>query len=461
MYPAYFDRSNPRRKLFIADGYSLFREDWGQFKVHDFAEVADNLFSQNGLAYVDSLADKKSFPFLYEALNYPKTEVMCSKDGHPTAIKVVRKGSSRWIVPTERWERHVNSDLLPDMRYLYDFFGITKPTPGSMGQALIRQSFHERHQSLVSACNSIAYDYLRGHGVGGRCDVFHVGETFPVLLDCDMDLAYLAHCMWLPVGTSHWFVNGHCSPYATYFAECEVIIHEELALGPFPVKRGFKGGKIIYPTLPGKYTTHIWREQVDAAREAGCTVIVKRGYGWLELADSLRAFSRFMAESRRRLRGTTIERDVKKIAVSGLGHFGMGRSFYRLSEDPDRDSPAIITDDAMPLAYFIREYEDRTKPSMVHWFNYFIAMTALSLYKYALPVAKEGRLIMTNYDSMIVIEKDERSRYAKKHGLDSLMAEAGDLRWQELTNVVILGERSLKCDQKISRPGILKEMITI
>lgn len=462
MYPAYFDRSNPRRNLFILDGNMMFKENWAQVKVHSFSEVVDVLFNQNGLAYVESLADKKAFPFLYEALQYPKTEIMCSKDGHPSAIKVQRKGSSRWIVPTERWERHINSELLPDMRSIYDFFGLTKPTPGSMGQALIRRSFQERKQSLVTSCNSIAFNFFRAHGVGGRCDVFHVGETFRVLLDIDMDLAYIAHCLWMPIGTVHRFINGNCKPYVTYFAECEVTIHEELALGPFPVKKGMRDGKIVYPTLPGRYRTWIWREQADAARDAGCTVDVKSGFGWTELGDSLASFCRYMSSRRRELRGTSIERDCKKIAVSGLGHFGMGRNFYRLAEDAYKDSPVMITDDGEPMAYFIREYEDMTKPSMLHWFNYFVSMTALSLYKYALPYAKEGRLIMTNYDSLLIIEKDERSRYAHKHGLDSLMAEAGDLRWQELTNVTILGSRSLKCDQKVLRPGVLREeLITI
>jgi hypothetical protein len=119
----------------------------------------------------------------------------------------------------------------------------------------------------------------------------------------------------------------------------------------------------------------------------------------------------------------------------------------------------VLDDNNDPLDFFIQEYTDYNNPSMLHWRDYCIMLCNLSLFNYALPYAEVGRLIMTNYDELLIIATDEQQRYAKKHSLESLMCEMGDLRWQMLTNVKIHGDRSLECDQKTVRPGVPREAI--
>lgn len=458
MYPQFFEKKYPNRRLFLVEGQRMYAEDWGVYPVNTFEEIVRVLFAKNGLAFVYTLEDPVHFPYLMQALHDKTAEIMCTQDGHPLAIRIERKSQARWIVPVSSWDKRFDEDFLPNMRAMYDYFRMVKPTPGSLGQALIRRQFFVECLAQQTACNAIASNFLRLHGVGGRCDVYHVGETFETLLELDASSAYLAHAQWEPGGTPHLFHNGHSSTYATYFAECEVTIHETLPLGPFPVRvsTGRAGYRIVYPILPGRYRAFLWKEQVQASRDAGCTVIVKEGVGWDYLTNCLQSWCRYMYHSRIDLAGTPLEQDTKKIAVSALGHFGMNNTFHRLTQKDVPGMPNSLNVRGEPMSTYIETYEDYSSASMLHWFNYTIAMNALTLYRLALPFALDDRLIMTNYDALLIVEKDERSKYARKHSIEALMCEMGDLRWQELTHVTILGERSLKCDQKIITPGIEK-----
>jgi hypothetical protein len=274
-----------------------------------------------------------------------------------------------------------------------------------------------------------------------------------------MSDAYLAHSLTFPTGTSHFINRGLVAPYCTYFVRCEVTIHSELALGPFPVKRGRKDAKIVYPTLPGKYMAVLWKEQIEDCIKAGCTVVMGDGIGWRYLTNDTAHFCRLMHNYRMAATNGTLEHGVKKTTVSGLGQFGMSGEFYRLIAEDNGQDIHLKDDEGYALSYYIHKDIEYDMPDMIHWFNYLIMQTARSLYKYSLPYAIEGRLIMTNYDALIIVERDERSRYYRKHSLEALMqCNAGDLRWEELTNVTILGDRSLKCDQKVITPGVPHEV---
>lgn len=454
LWPPYLDRSFPDRRLAILHHHTVETEVQEQFTVEQYEDVVRLLFSENLLIFVSTLTDQEIFPFLESAMNDEDATVLSTKHGEPLAIQIRKKNSLRWIVPAACWDRIIVDTFLSDMRALYKHVGLVKPTPGSLGQALMRRYFLQHELPKHSAPNVMALNYLQKYGHGGRCDVFHVGEEYPVLLELDMSDAYLAHFMELPTGTSYHFLNGHTRYFRTWFAECDITIRSELALGPFPIKRGYKNGKIVWPTLPGTYTAYLWKEQAEDCLDAGCTVKVKNGYGWKYTTCDTSGFCLDMHSYRVSAGNDSVEHLVKKTIVSGLGHFGMKQQFYSVVSLDDGESPCIIDDYGNPLRFYVKEEVDYSKPSMLHWYNYLIMQTARSLYRYALPYAVQGRLIMTNYDALLIQEVDERQRYARKHSLEALMAEAGDLRWQELTNVKVIGPRSLKCDQKLIRPGV-------
>ena len=458
LWPNYFEKSYPRRNLAILDGMRLYVENKGRIQLHSLDDLMYHLFDKDLLVFTESLTDRRAFPFLYECVHDSVYDVLASKEGHALAIKANFRGHTRWIVPASIWERPaLDATFIHALRSLYNLFGIHKPTPGSLGECILRRCIYTGHYAKHTAPNVLSCDFLSTNGHGGRCDVQHVGETFPVLLELDMSDAYLAHFMTLPTGTSYMFISGDVSPFVTYFAECTVTIKQVLPLGPFPHRVGKKGQKIVYPTLPGKYRCFLWKEQIQDAQEAGCDVSIGRGVGWKYFTSDTIDFARYMHNCRMAATRLGIERDVKKTTVSGLGHLGMNSTFYHLVGDDNGKDPCLINEQGDPLNYFVREYTDYSRPRMIHWFNYLIMQTARSLYRYALPYAVDDRLIMTNYDALLIVEKDERQRYAEKHSLESLMCNAGDLRWQELTNVTILGERSLECDQKIITPGVSHE----
>ena len=459
LWPNYFEKSYPRLNLAILDGMRrLYVENKGRIQLYSLDDLMYHLFDKDLLVFTESITDKQAFPFLYECVHNPMYDVLASKEGHALAIKANFAGRTRWIVPATTWERALDATFIYSLRTLYNLFGMVKPTPGSLGEGVLRRSFFWHHLPKHTAPNVISCGFLHEHGHGGRCDVYHVGESFPILLELDMSDAYLAHFMQLPTGTSYWFIDGDTSPYVTYFVECTVTVKSILPLGPFPHRVGKKGQKIVYPTLPGKYRCYLWKEQIQDAQEAGCDVSIGRGIGWKYFTSDTVDFCRYMHTCRVAASKLGIERDVKKTTVSGLGHLGMNNTFYHLVGDDNGRDPCLINEQGDPLNYFVREYTDYSRPKMIHWFNYFIMQTARTLYRYALPYAVEDRLIMTNYDALLIVEKDERTRYAEKHSLESLMCAAGDLRWQELTNVTILGERSLECDQKIVTPGVSHEL---
>lgn len=471
-WPNYFEREYPNRRLAILKGHNLYVENIGNFKVDELATLIDLLFSTNSLAFCESLGNKKVFPWLSNAVYSEHCEVLSDKEGRPLAARFRGKNnSSRWLIPASTWQRKdetgrlkpIDLTYLQEMREIFSYYKIVKPTPGSLGRAILRRSFRENNEKRQTAPNALALKFLRYHGVGGRCDTLvhsydETGDIYPVLLELDMSSAYLAHFMHLPTGTSRWFRNGNIEPFVTYFAECDVTIHQELALGPFPVRTGRKESKIVYPTLPGTFHTYLWKEQIEDAQQAGCTVVVSHGIGWSDFTTCTSDFCRYMHHSRILHTGMAIEDDDKKIAVSTIGGFGMKQTYYRLTSDDDGRYPAVLDDNHNPLDYYIEEYTDYKQPSMLHWRDFCIKECNRTLYKYALPYAKEGRLIMTNYDALLIVEGDERLRLARKHSLEALMVEMGDLRWQELTNVRIYGDRSLECDQKRVRPGVPLEV---
>jgi hypothetical protein len=456
MYPTYSERGGTDKSLAILIGHSLYIENVGYLTVDTFADLLERLFNYNCITFTDSLTDKKIFPFLRDAIQHESTEVMATAEAKPLAIRSVRRQRSRWIVPSSTWSRKIDDWFLHDMRKLFTLVDMVKPTPGSLGQGLLRRNFSQFYLPRHTAPNVIALDYMREHGHGGRCDTMcDKGTEYDSLLSLDESDSYLAHSMSLPTGTSYWFKNGHCIMFATWFAECEVTIHNDLVLGPFPVRTGKRNGKIKWATKRGKYRTFLWREQAEDAERAGCSVTVRDGLGWKYLTNDLESYARYMHRTRMAVAGSSIEPDVKKTSVSGLGHFGMKNTYHYLTDiDDGGESPSLLNDKGKPMKYFVATEVDYRRPSMLHWYNYLIMQCARTLYNYALPYALAGRLVMTNYDELLILEKDETSKYPEKHTLESMMVEMGDLRWQRLTNVKILGDRSLRCDQKIVTPGV-------
>jgi hypothetical protein len=180
MWPHYQDRTLPNRTLAVLDGSTLHLEDKRAIQLTSFDMFVNVMMAENILAFTQTLTDETVFPWLDECVQSPLADVNCGKTGHATSIRIKRKSQSRWVVPASTWERFIDDTFLQDMRELYNHLGIVKPTPSSLGQALLRKSFKENFLPHHTAPNQLARAFLRKHGTGGRCDLLVApGEFYP------------------------------------------------------------------------------------------------------------------------------------------------------------------------------------------------------------------------------------------------------------------------------------------
>jgi hypothetical protein len=472
LWPAYLEKFPTERTLALFRENVLITEHGEILEADTFPLLFTCVFDYNLLTFVINLTD--DFPYLDDCVHNKKVQVICNKEGKPTCVRLTgKKNSSRWIIPESSWDRagyerkqrEKNPDfILSDknfvsfMRQTYDHFALgTRPTPSSCGVALLRDHWKQNNLSRISGCNRSTARFLYEHRIGSRCDLFvEKGSFFDELIELDMATAFGAmYCQKIPVGSGIKFLGNDCWQFFTFFCECTVTIPNELALGPFPVRKA-KQSKIVYPTLPGTYQTYLWKEQIEDALQVGCKVEIHKGFGWHDSTEDMTIPSQHLYHLRNTAPNDWIEVATKKITTGAYGRFGMNNSFYSLVDEESSDfGQGCITDSQNnPLDYFVKEEKDYSTPSMIHWYSYNLMQCTRALYQYALPYAREGRLIMTNYDAIIVMEKDETHRYAKKHSLEALLCSMGDLRWKRLTNVTIKGERSVVCDQYTVLPGV-------
>lgn len=456
MFPDYFPKQFRDRRLVYVETYNTVVDEYQKrYTINTPEALVDYLFDTNSILFLDTFGND-ALPFIDFFVDNSLHKVLCNVTGTPSSIRINKGHEARWVVSAPTiWGEYVSDEFLITMRKLFRHCAVgVRPTPSSVGTSLLRAIWKLSGFSKQTAPNVFVQEYLHAHGYGGRCDTPGKGKSYKSLLELDMSSAYLAHFLKLPGGTAYGFTGNRCWQFATFFAECKVTIYSELALGPFPVK--MREDVIVYPTLPGIYFTHLWREQIEECLLAGCDVEVKGGVGWRYITDVTDYWCEHMYWLKTLAPTYDVETMVKKTIVSTIGRFGTRGVYYHLVGESlaDPSMPAEITDDMQPRAHYVMPERDYTSPSMVHWFNYCIMQCALTLYRFALPYAEQGRLVMTNYDAVLVVERDETHRYIEKHTLASKSVQAGDWRWQRLTNVEILGPRSLRCDQKVVTPGI-------
>jgi hypothetical protein len=456
-WPPYYEKKQTQRTLAIIVGTSLYTEFGEQLDATTFSQLVEQLFHHNLLVFTASLTDKSIFPFLADCVQDDKTKVICNKEGKASSVRIKRKSSSRWIVPASSWDKIIDRDFMSDMRCIYNYIGVgEKPTPSSCGTSLLSQEWARNHFARIASVNGMCRDMLFQFRNGGRCDLSVAkGAQFESLVELDIASAYLAHLLRMPIGTSIRTYGNDLWNFWTFFCKCSVTITTELALGPFPDRKQ-KSSKIKYPTLPGTYEVHLWREQIEDCLAVGCQVTMYRGYGWHDYTEDTTSSCQRLYQLRVNAPDDDIEHAVKKVTTSAIGRFGTHNTFYSLVHEDDslEGEQVLLNDQNRATQWHVHPEEDFTGPSMIHWYSYNMMQCARTLYRYALPYAREGRLVMTNYDAILVLEQDETHRYIQKHTLEAKMCAMGDWRWKRLTNVTIKGERSLECDQYVSLPGV-------
>lgn len=394
------------------------------------------------------------FRFLTEAINHAQDTVSLVKNSTDFAARPVsvscRAGNS-WGSLREGATWEDGTDPSPDfLARLSDTFlhlgAGTYPSPGSLGQATMRQMSSGRY----TAPGGKATTDLRDGLVGGRADEFEdgkIGEAY----EYDRNAAYLAECLEpLPVGTAIRLLgdtlddlaNDH---YTTWYVRCTVIIQSILPVGPFPFRDERKGMR--YPVFPGTYQhVWLWRHEIEASQEAGCVVWSEgEGWAWEHSEPVLRDWARWIWEKRETAE-PRVKPFVKKTIVAAIGWFGMSEKVYEAVPDGTKEAIDVLIDTrdgSLCIGEVIAKPSESAQ--MLHWCSYIWSLARVHLYERMLAEIHSGNTIVSsNFDSIVL-----RNRSSLDLGLSP-----GEWREIALSNVYIPFRRGMVSDQKVTLPGI-------
>lgn len=437
---------------------NVIDEDGVVLRVHNFDDLCNCLFDDSILCFVNDFTDGGTFPWLEEFVVHEKTKVLCDRWGKVLAIRVGGKGNkTRWIIQGKSWDSEVSPEFLRNMFDMYTYVGVGMyPTPSSLGNALMKYIYTKENLKRQTCISLAAEDYLHKYSFGGIINSPGMGMHYDELAKIDMASAYLSKWMFHPVDSAVVFGYGHCDSFKTYFAECEIEVHNELALGPFPVR---KERNIVYPTLPGRYVSHLWNEQVEDVRKAGASVRPISGIAWSNSSNDGNIWAKHVYWLRKRASNQFIEGCIKRIAVAAIGrHSTQRRHFYLVSdEEANIDDVPVLNSKGEPLNFFIKEEYDARSAYMVHWNKFTIMQCNREVYNFALPYAEKGKLVQMYVDSVLALENNEKGQYIKRYSNQAMNCEPGTwlIEYRHNVNVVANGYTSNEEDRL---PGVIKEV---
>lgn len=393
------------------------------------------------------LADSElGYAWLHQAVQDEKTEVCCVQDGTLVGVRGRGAGNSVcWVCPVRVGKGQGPTDCLRSLVELGDFTVTGFPRSGaSCGFALMQVAHFDAKHPRQSAPTAPLRAALRAGGIGGRVDTPALGETLEAAWEEDMRSAYpTAAAGPLPVGTAcrvlveedHW---------ATWYCQCEVTIPWRLMWSPILVRTDLGNRQL---TEPGTYTVWLWKEEANAARELGCSVVPTDGWAWRQTSPLLAEWAGRMADLRATAPSAELSNLVKLAAVGAIGRHGMPAITYQLiptAEAPPTARPYLKAHGSNPFTdWSIQETGDPKANALSYWHSYIQMSVRLRLYQRILVhVAQGNRVLATDYDCI---------RLERPPALN-----LSDPAWRvsALTNVTFRHPRWVESDQKTRTPGV-------
>ncbi len=415
--------------------------------VDSYEEFKKFMFTHNAMAI--EVDDVINFYWLHEAVHdLASTDVICDSHGKANMIRIRYKDrSTRWLVNASLW---IKRDELEDLGCTFlveldDFFHYlevgTCITPGSAGHKSM-MLIHQKEGFKKQTCVSLgAEKFLRDHCISGPIITTQTGY-FEQNLMMDGAGHFLSYWTVLPEGACIWIDGDQGSDperFATYFCRCTVIVPRTLPVGVFPIRKS--NGRIQYPTEKGVYyETYLWKEQVTYVRSTGNQVFVHGGIGWKEVRGDHWQWSQWIYWKRRKAKNKIIADLCKRSGVSGIGHHGMQRRFFRLVPDNGQFQGAVVTtftEEGEPLCYVAVESDALNEPYLLHKQRYCASMAALGSLQFAWQFAEQDRLVQVYHDSCLIVERDESHEYIRKQSNEALEQPPGTWMWERLTDVKV------------------------
>lgn len=319
--------------------------------------------------------------------------------------------------------------------------------------------YQTRRWPRETALSLAAEKYIRAHSVGGVVHTPGQGGYYDETCNLDMSAAWLSKWCWHPDGAPG-SVSNKVGGYADYFVRNDVVVDRPLPLGPFPVRVNTQA-RVLYPTDPGVYRdVFLWKSQVEDCEMLGVRVRPIEGLGWEHLSNRGEEWSQWLYDLRVDAPTEEVQDLVKLTSVAAMGRHGMGRTHYVLASQEyggcEGSSPCLVSDRGEPLSYQIVEEYDAHSAPLVHFNRHTIAAVNSDLFRFALPYASQGRLLMVDYDAAMVLMKEEEAGEiaVKKGSPESFSVRPGSFKYQMLHEVKIKAPRiyqSLEVDKTIRK----------
>lgn len=444
LFPIYGFNKVERTLALLEEGV-IVDETGKLYQAATAVDIIELAFTHNYLLFIQDLS---CIPQLIGSfVEMAGTKVICSKSGIPIAIRTQRGNTTRWITTGTSWDIEVDYLTLLQMRRFFDYVGLgVTHTPSSMGNLMMRYVYTvenlSRHTTASLSCES----FLREHTVGGIVQTpgFNPQLIYDEALHIDQSSAYVAKWYQQPDGTAIHF-DGDCTDmFPVSFSHCTVQIMDDLPLGPFPVKRGTALSKTRYPTRKGVYNdVYLWSDRIEDCIKAGCRVEVHNGWGWRKFTIDNLQWTMYAYKLRQNSHEEFTEKRIKRCSVSGIGSQGMGNYHYFLvsEENATELDRCVPNPDGTGSRLFVRQEADYVTPHMIHWNRYTIDQCNGSVYNFALPFAADNRLLMVDYDAVMVLEKNERELYPARYDIKNIVCPPGTWLWRLLHDVRIVGKR--------------------
>lgn len=459
-WPGYLEQHPRARTLALLEGHTLQTPE-ETHEVQTWEEIKALAFRYDPVleVYVNQIAG--SWWFL-EAANDPQVKMLASSQAiihswNMVASLYIQKGRQRvWIVAARTWDTPTATPtFLAYLSTLFNLCGVgVRPTPGSLGQAIMRECWRDEKRRWVSRPLNHIRQTLLKHVVGGRVDYFVTPKKrFQKVFETDLSGAYASVCDRLPGGAAVAFCGNPPHYLYTYFVESTVRVPAPnlSAFGIFAIPSA-AGNE--YPNEPGEYHVWLWKEEVDLCRRNGWLVIEHGGWGWMRWETGLSVWAQRMYLLRVQAQAidSTLSAWIKQATVAAIGRFGMPLWSWMLLKETDprvQNGDMALLDGLEETGWALHRLIDGNSNHLTHWYSYILMRARLVLRARMLWEYHRGNdIFMSNYDAL----------YCRLPADPLTLGEGlGNWKQTELHDVSFPFPRGIISREKTTLPGVTRK----
>ena len=319
-------------------------------------------------------------------------------------------GADAWTVRDGESSRPATVD---EINQTLDHAGVGGwPTPGKLAQAVLSHRWPAADPPLQRPPWYV-HSLLAEHIVGGRVDHVTARLDHGCLWCADINNAYGAELLSLPSGRPSFFDPsqdwGDIS--GPWIAPCLITPPESpVPLGPVPKRDRY--GRLSYPRSReegGPWVAWLWFEEVYAAAAAGFGVQFPDdalAISWEDWTTAAAPGALELSRLRRDAPSPQVADLIKQATVELIGLWAAPHMRLRLSASGTGTRHYDESLGEVPGAVELEEWPEHGI-NLVAQASYIYMRARMKLYLAALPAAKAGSLVSTDYDAIYTTERPE------------------------------------------------------